>query len=97
MVEIRIDVTSEGPETVVRIAGRLTDSAVEQLRKVCDPIGGAIVLDLSSLMFADDAGIDVIRELRARKAALRGASPFIQLLLNDTAGSRNNWSKTEEV
>jgi anti-anti-sigma regulatory factor len=85
MVEIRIDITSEGPETVVRIAGRLTGSAVEQLRKVCDPIGGALVLDLSSLMFADDAGIDALRATAEKGAEIRGASPFIQLLLDDTS------------
>jgi anti-anti-sigma regulatory factor len=86
MVEIRIDITSEGPETVVRIAGRLTGSAVKQLRKACDPIGGAFVLDLSSLMLADEAGIDAIRATGEKGAEIRGASPFIQLLLDDTAG-----------
>jgi len=87
MVEIRIDITSEGPEQVVRVAGRLTGSAVEQLRKACDPIDGAFVLDLSSLMFADDAGIDAIRATGEKGAEVRGASPFIQLLLDDTAGN----------
>jgi hypothetical protein len=87
MVEIRIDITYEGPEQVVRIAGRLTGSVVEHLRKVCDPIGGAFVLDLSSLMFADDAGIDAVRAIGEKGAKIRGASPFIQLLLGDTAGN----------
>lgn len=85
MVEIRIDITSDGPEKVVRVAGRITGSAVEQLRKVCDSIKGPFVLDLSSLMFGDDAGIDVIRAMSAKGAALRGVSPFIQLLLDDTS------------
>ncbi|MDB4285380.1 STAS domain-containing protein [bacterium] len=86
MVEIRIDITSEGPEQVVRVAGRLTASAVEQLRKACAPIGGVFVLDLSSLMFADDAGIEAVRATGEKGAKIRGASPFIQLLLDDTAG-----------
>jgi anti-anti-sigma regulatory factor len=85
MVEIRIDITSEGPEQVVRVAGRLTGSAVEQFRKVCTPIGGAFVLDLSSLMFADDTGIDAVRATAEKGAEIRGASPFIQLLLDDTS------------
>jgi anti-anti-sigma regulatory factor len=85
MVEIRIDITSDRPEKVVRVAGRLTGSAAEQLRNVSDPIKGPFILDLSSLMFADDAGIDVIRAVSAKGAVLRGASPFIRLLLDDTS------------
>lgn len=83
-MEIRIDITSEGPETVVRVAGRLAGVAVAQLRKACDPIEGAFVLDLSNLLFADDAGIDVIHTIVEEGAEVRGASPFIQLLLETT-------------
>jgi len=85
-MDIRIDITSEGPETVVRIAGRLSGVAVAQLGKACDPIEGAFVLDLSNLLFADDAGIDVIRTLDEKGAEVRGASPFVQLLLYGTTG-----------
>ena len=82
-MEIRIDITSEGPETVVHIAGRLSGVAVAQLRKACDPIEGAFVIDLSNLLFADDAGIDVVRKLCEKGTEVRGASPFIQLLLDN--------------
>jgi anti-anti-sigma regulatory factor len=82
-MEIRIDITSEGPETVIHIAGRLSVTSVAQLKKVCDPIEGAFVIDLSNLLFADDAGIDTIRTIDKKGARVRGASPFIQLLLDD--------------
>ena len=82
-MEIRIDITSEGPETVVYIIGRLSGAAVAELRKACDPIEGAFLLDLSNLLLADDAGIDVIRKLCEKGAEVRGASPFIQLLLDN--------------
>jgi len=85
-MEIRIDITSEGPETVVRIAGRLSGVAVAQLKKACHPIEGPFVIDLSNLLFADAGGIDVIRVLDDRGAKVRGASPFIQLLLEDEPG-----------
>ncbi len=85
-MEIRIDITSEGPETVVYIVGRLSRDAVAQLREVCDPIEGAFVIDLSNLLFADAAGIDVIRTLGEKGAEVRGASPFVQLLLDDAPG-----------
>jgi hypothetical protein len=91
-VEIRIDITSEGPEAVVRIAGRLSGVAVAQLRSACDPITGGFVLDLSSLLYADDGGIDVIREIGEKGAQIRGASPFIQLLLDDAL-----WKKKSEA
>ena len=82
-MEIRIDITSEGPETVIHIAGRLSVTSVAQLKKACDPIEGAFVIDLSNLLFADDAGIDTIRTIDKKGAKVRGASPFIQLLLDD--------------
>jgi anti-anti-sigma regulatory factor len=81
-MEIRIDITSEGPETVIHIAGRLSVTSVAQLKKACDPIEGAFVIDLSNLLFADDAGIDTIRTIGKKGAKVRGTSPFIQILLD---------------
>jgi anti-anti-sigma regulatory factor len=81
---IRIDITSEGPETVVFVIGRLSGVAVAELRKAGDPIEGVFLLDLSNLLFADDAGIDVIRKLCEKGAEVRGASPFIQILLDNS-------------
>jgi anti-anti-sigma regulatory factor len=89
-MEIRIDITSEGPETVVRIAGRLSGVAIAQLWKACEPIEGPFVIDLSNLVFADDAGIDVIRTLSEKGAEVRGTSPFVQLLFDD-APRRDGW------
>jgi len=82
-MKIRIDVKSEGSDTVVYIAGRLTGVAVEQLRKACDPIKGDFVLDLSNLMFADTEGISAIRTMCDKGVKVRKASPFIRLLLNE--------------
>jgi anti-anti-sigma regulatory factor len=81
---IRIDVNSEGPEAVVYLAGRLSGDAAEQLRDTCDSINEAFVLDLSKLLFSDDAGIDVIRAISEQGTRIRGASKFIQLLTNET-------------
>jgi anti-anti-sigma regulatory factor len=80
---IRIDVNSEGPEAVVYLAGRLSGDAAEQLGDTCDSINGTFVLDLSKLLFSDDAGIDVIRAINEQGTRIRGASKFIQLLIND--------------
>ncbi len=83
---IRIDVISEGTEVVVCLAGRLSGDTTEQLRDTCDSINGTFVLDLSKLLFSDDAGIDVIRAIREQGNRIRGASKFIQLLTNDALG-----------
>ena len=82
---IRIDTTSEGPETVIHVAGRLSETTVAQLKKACDLIEGTFVVDLSNLLFADDTGTDTILTLCEKGAKVRGASPFIQLLLDDAS------------
>jgi hypothetical protein len=79
---IRIDIESEGPDVVFHVAGRLAGSAITQLEDVCESTEGHCVLDLSSLMFADDAGAKAIRILCERGAEIRGASSFIKLLIN---------------
>jgi len=89
-MEIRIDITSEGSETVVCIVGRLSGVAVAQLKKACDPIEGPFVLDLSNLLFADAAGIRAIRALGEKGAEVRKASPFIQLLLDNAPGEETD-------
>jgi anti-anti-sigma regulatory factor len=81
-MEIRIDIESEGPDVVLHVAGRLTGPAITQLADVCEPMEGHYVLDLSNLMFADDAGAEIIRTLREGGAGIRGASSFIKLLIN---------------
>jgi anti-anti-sigma regulatory factor len=89
---IRIDVNSEGAEVVVYLAGRLSGGAAEQLRDTCDAINGAFVLDLSKLLFSDDAGIDAMRVIREQGTQIRGASQFIRLLANEALG----WNADDE-
>ena len=88
---IRIDIESidsEGDAVVVRVAGRLTGDAVAQLTEACESTEGNFVLDLSKLMFADDAGVEAIRTLREKGADISGASSFIRLLINDESGHK---------
>jgi len=85
-MDIRIDIESEGPDVVLHVAGRLTGHTIEQLADVVEPIEGHYVLDLSKLMFADDAAAEAIRKLREGGADIRGASSFIKLLISDETG-----------
>jgi anti-anti-sigma regulatory factor len=82
-MELRIDIESKGSQTVVHVVGRLSGNAVAELRKACGRIEGAFVLDLSNLRFADPAGIGAIRKLGGKGAQVQGASPFVQLLLDE--------------
>jgi anti-anti-sigma regulatory factor len=85
-MEIRIDIESEGPDVVLHVAGRLAGDAITQLTDVCESMEGRYVLDLSKLMFADDAGAEAIRTILERGADIRGASSFIKLLINGETG-----------
>ena len=85
-MEIRIDIETEGAAVILHVAGRLAGDAITQLTDVCVPMDGHFVLDLSKLMFADDAGAEAIRTLRERGADIRGASSFIKLLINGETG-----------
>jgi len=91
MVSIRIDIiTSDGPEDVVHLSGRLTEGGVIHLEKACNSIGKRFVLDLSDLLFVDEAGINVIQELKKNGVEHRGSSPFIQLLLDSSPVKKND-------
>ena len=91
MATIRIDIiTSDEPEDIVRLSGRLTEGEAFQLKKACNSIGKRFVLDLSDLLFADDAGINLLQELKKNGAEHRGASPFIQLLLDRSPVKKND-------
>ncbi len=86
VMNIRIDKEIEGTAVVLHVAGRLAGDAITQLTDACEPMESPYVLDLSKLMFADDAGAEAIRTLRERGADIRGASSFIKLLINGETG-----------
>ena len=85
-MDIRIDIETEGPDVVLHVSGRLAGDAITQLTDACEPMEIQYVLDLSKLMFADDAGAEAIRALCEGDAEIRGASSFIKLLINGEAG-----------
>ena len=96
-MNIRLDFKSDGFQTVVNIAGRLTGREVDQLEKACNTIEEPFVIDLSHLLFADDEGINAIRWISEKGAQIQGASPFVQLLLESAASLKSdvNRSKTQ--
>ena len=87
-MSIRINIESEGSVTVLHVAGQLDRTSAAQLAEIIEPMEGDIAMDLSELVFADDAGVEVIRTLNEKVSEIRGASTFIQLLINDENPNR---------
>jgi hypothetical protein len=80
-VTCRVDVSREPGRALVRIHGRLDGAAVRELELVCREEPGLLILDLTYLMSADDAGIATLRHLVVDGAQLTGMSPYVALLL----------------
>ena len=82
-MNVRIIRTIDGERTVIQVAGRLKSGDVSELDKEIRSVDGPLVLDLSELKSADEAGVERLRELAFGQAALRGTSRYVQLLLDD--------------
>jgi hypothetical protein len=67
---------------VVRIHHRLAGVAVPELERVCRDPSAPLILDLTHLMSADDAGIATLRRLMSEGAQCRGTSPYLALRLD---------------
>ena len=76
-----IGVVDEGDQRRVRLAGRLSATQVPELLEACAS-AGQLELDLSELVSADPAGVDVLCGLRSRGARLLGAPGYIQLKID---------------
>ena len=85
-MSIRITKTSDARETVLRIDGQLRMENVAELTKEHRSVEGTLVLELSDLQSADKAGVEVLLELVSLGAQIRGASPYIELLLKGSRG-----------
>jgi anti-anti-sigma regulatory factor len=81
-MNIRIDIETKGVVDIVHVSGRLVLSSIKQLTDVCEPMEGNFVLDLSKLMFIDSEAAEVIQSLREKGVEVRGASTFIELLID---------------
>ena len=80
---LRIDSATAGSTTIITVSGRLAGKEVREFLRACRATEGEIELDLTGLRSADSEGIEAIRKLVREGRKLRGASPFIRLLLDD--------------
>ena len=67
--------------TLVKIDGWFKAEDVEDFVRVFDQLEGNKTLELSELKSADRAAVVMFRELIASGVRLRGASPYMELLL----------------
>ena len=63
------------------VDGRLGADVVAELERVVAELSGPVCLDLAGLRSADEAGLGVLRALRAHGVAVIRASPYFRLLL----------------
>jgi len=80
-VPVVITRVEEDREITLRVDGHLVGDDVEELLRACEGLRELKTLDLGGLLFVDRRGTGALREIQARGVTLRGASPFIRLLL----------------
>jgi anti-anti-sigma regulatory factor len=85
LVMLRITEVVDGSGLLLKLEGKLREPWVEELARAARrplPEGhGPIRLDLSSVSFADEAGIRLLRELLQQGAQIAAASGFVAALL----------------
>ena len=78
---LRISKTQKGSILTIKVDGRLVSDETEVLVEACQGHPSPLVVDLSDLHFADDAGIRVLQKLKAQGARIVGARPYVSLQL----------------
>jgi ABC-type transporter Mla MlaB component len=84
---LRIFQTCEMLMTTVSLEGKLLISWVPEVRTAVAAAlaRGGVYLDLANLLFADEAGLQLLRELiDSERVQLKGTSPFLAALLAAT-------------
>lgn len=80
-MSVIITATNDTGTPRLAIAGKLTSGAVSELERACGSANDSLVLDVSDLRFADEAGVAQIARLTASGARLEGVTPYLELLL----------------
>ena len=78
---IRISRKIDSGTIVLHVAGQLMSQDIAVLSKELQDIVGPRALELSELKSSDPGGVAMLREIASLGAELRGASPYIELLL----------------
>lgn len=86
MVRITV-IESSNAGVRLRVEGRLTGRGVEELRQSCElhALDGKarLSVDLADVSFADENGIELLRDLQARNVAILNLAPFLAMKLRN--------------
>ena len=78
---LRITKTLTGPIVTIKMDGRLVSGDTEVVVEACQGHPSSLVIDLSDLQFADEAGIRILQVMKAQGARIVGARPYLSLQL----------------
>ena len=83
-MRLRITSTAGETETTIKVEGELVSQGVSDLEDTCGSVDGALALDLSELMRADEEGIKTLKSLRQGGARLVAVSTYLELLMKQS-------------
>jgi len=86
-MRVRITTSTGAKTTTIRIEGWLGALETAELLGECRSADQPLRLNLKGLISMDDTGIRALRGLQEEGAELIGASPYVQQLLNTSAGA----------
>lgn len=89
-VTLRITEWKSARGTTVRVEGRLDAGGVAELDDICRAAPRPIRLDLTSLLQADDAALELLRVLADAGATIGGASPYVRFLIENRGPGRTD-------
>jgi anti-anti-sigma regulatory factor len=79
---LRITTTATGSTTLLKLEGKLFEPWIDELQRSIQVSPDRLALDLSSLSYADAAGVHALADLIRNGATLQGTSGFISALLH---------------
>jgi anti-anti-sigma regulatory factor len=93
---LRVTVVESSRETVrLRVEGRVVSPCVEELRRSCEvqalSDGIRLTLDLADVSFVDAAGVELLKELKARCVNLLNPSSFVAEQLKHAPSCNDLW------
>jgi hypothetical protein len=81
---IRINSRQTPDGAVIELHGWLNQEALDELQKLCASTIGPYRLNVSQLAGSDQVGLVALRSWIAAGSRVEGASPYIQLLLDES-------------
>jgi hypothetical protein len=78
---VNLELSKREDETILTIGGGLLGSDLAELQRVRGGISGPVMLSFRDLLSADEENLRELRDWIAHGARTQGASPYLQLLL----------------